>query len=263
MKINKYVLILLLLTFSTALYAAPESSGKLAGTETAFIDTSYANIGLMDSTFSFFKVISIKTNLTFDALGLYNIGIKGGYHFKNFFNLRVAAGYTWFYLNEEQFITGAAASAAVNTGITINSLNLGLEGQKIYFALMIPVYGFNINANYGIYKSINTPRFSKATMGLEKTFFDHKLSVYANAGLFFNLPVTSSSSASQAIFFNTLITDFYSDGGIRFYMGDHFNMDLGFIYPGMNIPLGTDPDTGNETNLNLPVIPVFNVAYRF
>ncbi len=261
MKFKNYLLIFTIVSLSAALYAVPVSSGKLAGTETAFIDSSYANIGLMDSTFNLFEVVSLKTNITFDALGLYNIGVKGGYHFKNFFDLRIAAGYTWFYLNEDQFLTSIAASAAASTGITINSLNLGLEGQKIYFALMIPVYGFNINANYGIYKSINTPQFSKATLGLEKTFFDHQLSVFTNAGLFFDLPVSTSSS--QAIFFNTLVTEFYADGGIRFYLGDHFNMDLGVIYPGINMPLGTDPNTGNETSLNLPVIPVFNVAYRF
>ncbi len=44
-------------------------------------------------------------------------------------------------------------------------------------------------------------------------------------------------------------------------MGNHFNLELGAIYPGMKIPLGTDAE-GNNNVLNLPVIPLFNIAYR-
>jgi len=263
MKIYKIISILILISFTLPLFAAPESSGKLAGTETAFIGTSYANIGLMDSNFNFFEIVSIKTNIPFDIIGLYNISVKAGYHFDNFMDLRLALGYTGFYLNEAQMLTGIANGLTAKSGITINSLNLNIKGQKIYFALMVPIYGFNLHSNIALYFLDKATPYSKATLGLEKTFFNNKLSVFANGGLFFNLPLSDANAEAKSIYYNLTVTDLYADGGIRFYVSDHFNIDLGFIYPGIKMPLGNDPDTGEAKELNLPVLPVFNIAYRF
>lgn len=263
MKISKIIIILILISFTFPLFAAPESSGKLAGTETAFIDNNVLNLGLMDSTYDFSEIISIKTNILFDIIGLYNIGVKAGYHFKNIMNLRAAVGYTGFYLNEAQMLTAVVNNSTEESGITINSLDLGIEGQKIYIALMLPVGGFNINTNFGIYQSKNTDSFSKVTLGLEKTFLNNNLAIFANGGIYFNLPESNTSAATEEVLYNNLVSDLYADGGLRYYISDHFNLEIGFIYPGMIVPLGTDPDTGEEMELNLPALPVFNIAYRF
>ncbi len=260
---NKYAVVLLLLIASTLpLMALPGSSGKLAGTETAYIDNSYANIGLMDTTANLFEVVSIKSNLLFDGLGLYNIGVKAGYRFESVMDLRLAAGYTWFFLNEKQVLLGIVNNLAKSSGITVNSMDLGIKGQKIYAAAMLPLFGFNIHANYGMYTTDAKTWFSKATLGLEKTFFNNHLSLFANSGMYFNLPKSTASTGAQSIYYNTLVSSFYADGGLRLYMGNHFNLELGAIYPGMKIPLGTDADTGENNVLNLPVIPLFNIAYR-
>ena len=260
---NTRFFILLLIVISSALFAAPESSGKLAGTETAFIDNNRANLGLMDSSYDISEILSVKTNMLFDIIGLYNIGLKVGYHFSNFFDLRIALGYTGFYLNEAQMLTAIVNSSTQKKGITVNSLDLGIKGQKVYFAIMLPVYGFNVNANFGMYQSKNTPQFMKGTLGIEKTLFDNHLAFFTNAGLYLDLPESAAASSSTAIYVNTMISSFYADGGMRFYMGDHFNMDIGVIYPGIKMSLGNDPDTGEPVELNLPVLPVFNFAYRF
>jgi len=264
MKLYKNIFfILLILLLSLPIFAAPESSGKLAGTETAFIDNNYLNIGLMDSTFDFSEIVSIKTNIVFDIIGLYNIGIKAGYHFKNIMDLRAAIGYTGLYLNEAQMLTSIANGLTAESGITINSLNLNIKGQKVYFAASLPLYGFNINTNYALYFLVGTDSYSKATLGFEKTLLNNKLSFFVNGGMFFNLPVSNASAEAKSVYFNLAVSDLYADGGMRFYFGDHYNMELGFIYPGINMPLGNDPDTGEAKELNLPVLPVFNIAYRF
>lgn len=165
---KRKILTVLLLVVSFQLFALPGSSGKLAGTETAYIDTSYVNIGLMDSTFSFKEIVSVKSNLTFDALGLYNVGVKAGYKFKNLNNLRIAAGYTWFYLNEAQALVPIANAAAKESGITVNSLDLNIKGHKIYAAVMMPLYGFNLHTNFSLLSSVETAQFMKGTLGLEK-----------------------------------------------------------------------------------------------
>ncbi len=253
--------VLLALSVST-LFAVPPSAGKLAGTETAYIDTSFANLGLMDSTFNLFEIVSVKTNFLFDAAGLYNIGVKAGYRFKNLMDIRIAVGYTWFSLNEDQFVTSAADTAASDSGITVNSLDLNIEGSKMYAAVMVPVFGFNVNANFGYCSSVDTDPFTKATVGIEKTLFAGRLSLFANGGMYFNLPESEASEAEQEVYYNTLESDFYMDGGVRAYFGDHFNIELGFIYPGVDMPLGTDSETGEDQELNMPVFPVFNIAYR-
>jgi len=264
MKIHKKIFFLLLIAlFSLPLYAAPESSGKLAGTETAFIDNNVINLGLMDSAYDYSEIISVKTNAVFDIIGLYNIGLKAGYHFENSVNLRVAFGYAGFYLNEAQMLTTIANTLNKESGITINSLNLNIKGQKVYLAAMLPLYGFNFNTNFGVYFIKDIDSYSKATIGVEKTFSNNKISVFANGGLFFNLPVSDAGEAAKSVYYNLTVTNMYADGGIRFYAGDHYNIELGFIYPGINMPLSNDPDTGEARELNLPVLPVINVAYRF
>ncbi len=264
MKLYKNLFFLLLiLILSLPLYAVPESSGKLAGTETAFIDNDVINMGLMDSTYDFSEIVSVKTNIVFDIIGLYNVGVKAGYHFENIMDLRIALGYSGYYLYEAQMLTAIANSSTKESGITINSLDLNVKGQKVYFAAMLPLYGFNINTNYAFYFLKDTDSYSKITFGLEKTFFDNRFSVFANGGLFFDLPVSDASAEAKSVYYNLTITDLYADGGIRIYFGGHFNMDIGFIYPGIDMPLGNDPDTGEAKELNLPVLPVFNFAYRF
>ncbi len=262
---RKSILMLFLLVFfsSLPLVAVPEYDGKLAGTETAYIDTNIATIGIMDSTVNFLGMVSLKSNILFDALGLYNIGIKVGYHFRKFMDIRFALGYTWFSLNEDQFVTGAADSAAADSGITINSLNLNMSGQKMYMAIMMPLFGFTVNGNIGLYSAAETSSFFKVTGGVEKTFFHNHLALFANGGVYIDLPDSMASAAAQSIYYNTLVSDVYFDGGIRVYAGNHFKFDLGVIYPGMDVPLGTDSDTGEDQELNLPVLPVFNIAYRF
>ncbi len=248
---------------SFTLTAAPESSGKLAGTETAFIDDSGVTIGLMDTTVNLSKMISVKSNLLFDGIGLQNIGIKAGYHFKNLMGLRIAAGYTWFRLDEEQVLLDFAKDFAKDYGITINSLNLGIGGEKIYAAIMLPLFGFNIHMNYSLYTLANDDKFSRATAGIERTLLNNHLAMYANGGMFFDLPETTASTAAKSIYYNTLVTDLYADGGLRIFLGSHLNLDIGVIYPGMSIPMGDDPDSGDPLILDIPVIPVFNIAYRF
>jgi len=262
-KYNNFLFLLLISLLSLPLFAASESSGKLAGTETAFIDNNVLNVGLMDSTYDYSKIVSIKTNIVFDIIGLYNIGLKAGYHFENFMDLRIALGYTGFYLNEAQMLTSIANNFTEDLGITINSLDLNIKGQKIYFAAMLPLYGFNLNTNYGVYFLADTNSYSKLTFGLEKTFLNNKISVFANGGLFFNLPVSDASESAKSVYYNLTVTNMYADGGIRFYIGDHYNIELGFIYPGIDMPLGNDPDTGKAKELNLPILPIFNIAYRF
>ncbi len=254
------VLFLILLSFPLA--AVPESSGKLAGTETAYIDSSYANIGIMDTTVNLFEVVSLKSNLLFDIVGLYNIGVKAGYHFRSFLDLRVAAGYTWFLLNEKQVLLGMINNLEKDSGITVNSLDLGIKGQKIYAAAMLPLSGVNIHTNFSFILHSPEEQFMKCSLGVEKTFFANHLAVYADGGMYFNLPESSASASVQSIYFNTLVSNLYADGGIRVFIGEHFNIELGGIYPGIHMPLGTDADTGEEKVLNFPVIPVFNIAYR-
>ena len=205
-------------------------------------------------------MFSVKTNIPFDALGLYNIAVKAGYYFRDFMDLRIGAGYTGYYLNEKQALTAIANIFLKDSGITINSLDLNIKAQKIYFALMLPVYGFNVHTNYALYYLGSDTSYSKATLGLEKTFFSNKLSVFANGGMFFGLPASNSSSS---IYYNSLVTNYYADGGLRLYIGDHFNIDAGIIYPGIQMYLGDDPDTGKANNLNIPVFPAFNISYRF
>ncbi len=259
MKIK--VLTAFMLAVSLSVFALPGSSGKLAGTETAYIDTSYVNIGLMDSTFSLKEIVSVKSNLTFDALGLYNVGVKAGYRFRNLNNLRVAAGYTWFSLNEAPVLTRLANAAVKDSGITIDSLDLNIKGNKIYAAVMMPLYGFNLHTNFSLLSSVETTKFMKGTLGLEKTFLDGRISLFANGGMFFNLPESSAATA-DSIYVNKLKSKLYADGGFRFFAGKHFNLELGVIYPGVDMSLGTDSETGEAKNLNLPVVPVFNIAYR-
>ena len=264
MKKYKNIFFLLIISLlSLPVFAASESSGKLAGTETAFIDNNVVNLGLMGSTYDYSEIVSVKTNIVFNIIGLYNIGLKAGYHFNNFMDVRIALGYTGYYLNEAQMLTSIANSFTEDSGITINSLDLNIKGQKIYFAAMLPFYGYNFHTNFGLYFLENTNSYSKLTFGVEKTFLNDKFSVFANGGLFFNLPESDASDAAKSVYYNLTVTDIYADGGIRFYMGDHYNIDLGFIYPGINMPLGNDPDTGEAKELNLPVLPVFNFAYRF
>ena len=264
MKLYKNLFFLfLILLLSSTLYAAPEYSGKLAGTETAFIDNNVVNLGVMDSTYDFSEIISVKTNIVFDIIGLYNVGVKAGYHFKDIMDLRIALGYTGFYLYEAQMLTTVANSLTKESGITINSLNLHVKGQKVYFAAMLPLYGFNINTNYALYFLEGTNSYSKVTFGLEKTFLNNKLSFFVNGGMFFNLPISNGNAEEKSVYYNLKITNLYTDGGIRFYFGDHFNMDIGFIYPGIAIPLGNDTDTGEAKEFNLPILPVINFAYRF
>ncbi len=264
MKIHKNIFFLLLiLLLSLPLYAGSESSGKLAGTETAFINNNVINMGLMDSTCDFSEIVSVKTNIVFDIIGLYNVGVKAGYHFENIMDLRIALGYLWYYFNETQMLTNISNSLAEKSGITINSLNLNIKGQKIYFAAMLPLYGFNINTNYALYLLKDTDFYSKATLGLEKTFLNNNFSFFINGGMFFNLPVSNASEEAKSVYYNLTITDLYADGGIRIYFGDHYNMDIGFIYPGIDMPLGNDPDTGEAKEFKLPVLPIFNFAYRF
>jgi len=264
MKLYKKIFFLLLiLMLSLPLYAAPEHSGKLAGTETAFIDNNVVNLGLMNSTYDFSEIISINTNIVFDIIGLYNLGVKAGYHFENFMDLRIALGYTGFYLNEAQMLTAIANNLTEESGIKINSLDLNIKGQKVYFTAMLPLYGLNFNTNFALYFLKDTDSYSKITFGLEKTFFNNKLSAFANGGLFFNLPVSDASAEAKSVYYNLTITDLYADGGIRIYFGDHFNMDIGFIYPGIDMPLGNDPDSGEAKEVNFPVLPIFNFAYRF
>jgi len=258
MKRNILMAAVLTVLSVSVLHAVPPSAGKLAGTETAYIDTSPANLGLMDSTFNLFETVSVKTNFLFDAAGLYNIGVKAGYRFKSLMDVRIAVGYTWFSLNEDQFLTSAASDSTM----TVNSLDLNIEGSKMYAAVMVPVFGFNVNANFGYYSSVDTDPFTKATVGMEKTLFSDRFSIFANGGMYFNLPESSASEAEQEVLYNTLESDFYMDGGVRAYFGEHFNIELGFIYPGVDMPLGTDSETGEDRELNMPVFPVFNIAYR-
>ncbi len=262
MKRNHVMVVILLVFCLFQLMAVPRSSGKLAGTETAYIDDSYVNIGLMDTTVSLFNVVSIKSNLLFDGLGLYNVGVKAGYSFKSLMDLRLAAGYTWFYLNEKQVLLGIVNNFAKDSGITVNSMDLGIKGQKLYVAAMVPLFDFNVHAYFGMNSSDTENWFYRASLGLEKSFFDNCMSVYVNGGMYFNLPVSTASAAAREIFYNTLVSNLYVDGGLRLYMGDHFNLEVGAVYPGMNIPLGKDPETGKPKVLNLPVIPLFNFAYR-
>ena len=62
---------------------------------------------------------------------------------------------------------------------------------------------------------------------------------------------------------SNILFDFLGLYNVRIKAAYHFNFDFGVLYPGIIVPLGTDADTGSEKTLNLPVLPVLNVAYRF